>query len=183
MRSAFAFFALALCAGCPATTVVTDLAIVTGCHQPEACMTVDCSCTRGAAFSTDTTNGGCISCLPNVAVDNCGTCSQFDGGSECKEPSEICYGKGPACPGAGALCMPAGTSCAVSQALDAGGLLASVPQPVQENDGDGGVSIVPHCPYVDDVCCPGSENTDMGVPDLAGADLSAVVPPDLLEVD
>jgi hypothetical protein len=173
MRSALAVFAVAL-AGCPSTTVVTDLAIVTGCHQPEACLFegAKCNCNR-SDITTSFMNGGCLVCEPNVQIDTCGSCGDGDGGT-CREPSQICYGRGPVCPGAGSTCVPAGAAC--------GDPRSAPPEPVQSND-DGGVSAVePRCAYTDDVCCPGA-GVDLGVPDLSSSDLSAVVSMDLASSD
>src|SRR5581483_2595917 len=170
MRRALAVLAVAL-AGCPATTVVTDLAIVTGCHQPEACMVeaASCGCNRA-----DVQQGGsCIKCFPSVATDTCGSCAAGDAG-QCREPSQICYARGQVCSGVGAKCVPA-------SALDGdGGVIcgapeAAPPEPVQVGDDDGGVTTVFRCAYADDHCCPGEETAaDLGVPDLASSDLSAV---------
>ena len=174
MRSALAVFAVAL-AGCPSTTVVTDLAIVTGCHQPEACMDVEnCDCNRGDVDVM--TGGACVKCVPNVMFDTCGSCAEGDAGV-CREPSQVCYGRGPVCPGVGAKCVPG------SQVYDGGPNCgapeAAPPEPVQSDD-DGGISAVEYrCAYADDVCCPG----ESAGPDLGANDLSAVYAPDLSSSD
>jgi hypothetical protein len=142
---------IAFAAGCPASTTVSDLAIVTGCHQPEACIDPNCDCVRGDAIG-----GSCVICQPQVSVDNCGSCGEGDGGT-CAEPSQICFGRGPVCEGAGATCVAAGDSC--------GSDTAAPPELVEASDG--GIHKVLRCTYVDDICCPGT------------ADLSAVVPMDL----
>lgn len=176
MRRALAVLALAL-AGCPSTTVVSDLAIVTGCHQPEACMLEACGCNRGDVQQ----GGGCVACWPSISSDTCGTCAEGDAG-HCREPSQVCYGRGPECPGAGATCVPAGTDFS-DGGIGCGAPEAAPPEPVQSEDGDGGVTTVFRCAYADDICCPGHAR-DLGVPDLAtGPDLSAVVPMDLASSD
>jgi hypothetical protein len=79
------------------------------------------------------------------AVDDMGTLSQ------CLEPSQACVGRGVFCGGAGALCVPAGASCSASTPGAAPPMLIpTVGMPMLE----------PHCQFVDDVCCPG---TDGGV--------------------
>ena len=136
-----------------------------------------CGCNRG---DVDVTLGGaCVVCVPSVMTDTCGSCGDGDGGV-CREPSQICYGRGPECPGAGATCVPGtalrdgGPGCGTPE--------TAPPEPVQIDD-DGGVTIVYRCAFADDVCCPGQSSVDLGVPDLSSSDLSAVVPMDLSSSD
>jgi hypothetical protein len=142
-------------AGCPTTTTGTDAgASTSACTAPSACWLVgpQCDCVRGNLDA-------CKVCDPATGA-TC-ECTRFnDGGAPeaaavCTQPSSVCIGRSPTvCPGRGARCLPAGSSCA---AVPDGGTqnpLASTPQLVPK--GDGGVELEPRCPFVDDVCCPGT---------------------------
>jgi hypothetical protein len=85
-------------------------------------------------------------------------CAPWD---TCLSPAQVCVGRGPSCEGVGARCVPKGGSCD----NDAGA--GDPPDVVGVDDGDAGPATEHRCPYVDDVCCPGSAAAP---PDLAPPD-------------
>ena len=148
-----ALLACALVAACGSSTVGTDLGLVEpGCRAPDDCYKtgVDCACARGDVATA---------CLVVCATPETGCICPS--GTRCVEAATVCVGRAATtCPGVGARCLPGPmASCATS-----GG---EPPQLV--GTGPGG-ALEPHCAFTDDVCCPGVEAMDLGVPDLADVD-------------
>jgi hypothetical protein len=172
------FLAVVLSACTPTVITETDFGIVLeGCRIPESCFASVCDCKRASVGP----GGSCLLCNPltqtqGVALqcscvrdmlpppqDLLGHDMTFID-STCKDPSQVCIGRGPLCPGLSARCLPSGLTCNGSFDNEAPPQLVSTPVP------DGGQPVLePHCAFIDDVCCPGSDD-DMGVPDLAGTD-------------
>ena len=73
----------------------------------------------------------------------------------CQEPSMLCAGRGPVCNGAGAFCLPATAANCAEDTGDPPQLVPVAGQPTFE----------PRCQFTDDVCCPGTEPPDLGVPE------------------
>ncbi|HWE31625.1 MAG TPA: hypothetical protein VHB97_26675 [Polyangia bacterium] len=143
--------ALVVAAGaCSSQITVPDQGIiVTGCQMPSQCFRADCPCTRDTGACTVactiTTPGdpSTCDCLP---VTN-------DGGdsvqTECLEPAQACIGRGVPCPGVGALCKASG-------ACDGtGDPPMLIPTP-------GNPTLVAHCQFDGDICCPGTILSDGG---------------------
>lgn len=141
-------------AGCPTTTTGTDAGFSTSaCTAPSACWAIgpQCDCVRGNLDA-------CKVCDPATSSTSSCECD-VDMGAVCTQPSNVCIGRSPTvCPGRGARCLPVGSSCAVVPDGGTQDPLASTPQLVPKAGTDGGATpeLEPRCPYVDDVCCPGT---------------------------
>jgi hypothetical protein len=155
--AAVAAFAVAA-GGCGSTITVPDQGIiVTGCQMPSQCYANDCSCKRGdvAARRIDQPTGCVIGTVCSSPLDdstcNCPTnvIKDFDAGttydSVCLETAQACVGRGVFCGGSGARCKPANSVCDGTGDLPM--LVPSIGMP----------SLEPHCQYLDDVCCAGSD--------------------------
>ncbi len=158
---------MSACVNASSTPIVSDAATVfAGCYAPEACWKNACACLHRATIVQD-----CQTCDPLTTTTPPCDCygRRSDGGmpptvdgfiytadggpNACLEQSNVCVGQGSTCPGTGARCLPAGGSCASTS------MLFDPPQVVSTTVGvgDGGVpTLVARCPYVDDVCCPGT---------------------------
>lgn len=146
--------ALVVAAGaCGSSITVPDQGIiVNGCQQPAQCFRADCACTRDAVAA----GGSCVVACTLTTPDDPSTCDCLpvtnDGGdsiqTQCIETAQACVGRGVFCGGNGALCMKPGSTC--DGTGDPPMLIPTFGMPMLE----------PHCQYVNDVCCPG---TDGGV--------------------
>lgn len=150
-------FALALglyISGCTTGDIGNDLGLLEpGCRTPSACFVTgtSCDCRYGSVFGTSP------SCRACIAVGDVSCTCNADGGNTqaCIEPEEVCVGRAPStCDGVGARCLHAslGQTCAMSGVGD---------PPDQVATGAGG-TLEQRCPYVDDVCCPGTIPADGG---------------------
>jgi len=135
---------------CGSTITVPDQGIiVNGCQQPAQCFRADCSCTReGVALGgscgvacTITTPGDPSTCDCLPVTNDLGESIQ----TQCIETAMACVGRGVFCGGVGALCKPPGSTC--DGTGDMPQLIPTIGMPMLE----------PHCQFVDDVCCPGSD--------------------------
>jgi hypothetical protein len=162
---------VAAAGACGSVITVPDQGVVVlTCAVPNYCYRSDCACTRGAA---DPSSGNCV-----VPVDHCTsdkitcTCPEFaknDMGANitvgdmsipvsCMETAAVCIGRGTFCPMT-SNCQPFNSS-------SCNGMLGMVPpQLVSGTNGASGPALEPHCPYVDDVCCPGAAVVDAGATD------------------
>lgn len=161
---------VAAAGACGSVITVPDQGVVVlTCAVPNYCYRTDCACTRGAA---DPNSGNCV-----VPVDHCTddkitcTCPEFaknDMGADikvgdmglgiavsCMETAAVCIGRGMFCPMT-SNCQPVGSSCNQN---------GVPPQLVSGTSGASGPALEPHCPYVDDVCCPGAAVVDAGATD------------------
>jgi hypothetical protein len=135
--------------GCGSTITVPDQGIiVNGCQQPAQCFVATCGCSRAAI-----SDGSCTVPCQETSPGDPSTCDclpvQSDGGdviqTQCIETAMACVGRGVFCGGVGALCKPPGSTCDGSGDLPQ--LIPTFGMPMLE----------PHCQFVDDVCCPGSD--------------------------
>jgi hypothetical protein len=148
--------ALVVAAGaCGSTITVPDQGIiVTGCQLPSQCFRSDCSCVRAdveagscnvPTVCTSPLDNSTCDCPVNV-ITNQDLGTHFD--SVCLETAQACVGRGTFCGGVGALCKPPGSTCDGTGDLPM--IVPSIGMPTLE----------PHCQYIGDLCCPG---TDGGV--------------------
>ncbi len=169
--------ALFLAAGaCGSQITVPDQGvIVLGCRTPSFCYTTTCDCLRASTAGPpddDHPGGACVVTavcddgLPPSKTDDPGSCycpatsPGVDGGDitvQCEEPSMLCVGRGPVCTGAGAYCLQAGSTQA-SCGIDSGDPPQLVPVAGQP-------TLEPRCQFTDDICCAGTEQPDLGVPE------------------
>jgi hypothetical protein len=171
---------MSACSEGTSTAIPDGAATLPGCFAPEACWSKTCACLRAATptecktcdpLTMNTVNAACDCSGPRP--DGAVTSQAADGfiytvdsgASECLELVDVCVGRGAVCPGLGARCLPAGSSCASSSpTFDPPQLVT-----MTVGAGDAGVpTLVPRCPYVDDVCCAGT------IPDAAVPDASAI---------
>lgn len=128
-------------------TVPDQGVVVTGCQGPAQCFRNDCPCTRASVGTP-----ACIAapfCYSATDRSTC-TCAAVDlgvsvVGSACLEVAQACVGRGTFCGGPGASCVAAGTRCGDASAVPPM-LIAST-----------GPTLIPHCQFVDDICCAGSD--------------------------
>ncbi len=135
--------------GCAIDDLFTDLGTVEAlCRAPASCYTIgteSCACAR--ASSNGPIDPAALCRVPTVNGQYC------DSTSHCKLPGTQCVGRKPqTCDGVGARCLTVGGSCG-----NTGGN-----PPDRVGSGVNG-TLENRCSYVDDVCCPGSINTDAGV--------------------
>ncbi|MEO6952190.1 MAG: hypothetical protein ABI321_10275 [Polyangia bacterium] len=139
--------------GCNSADLGSDFGLVEpGCRTPSGCFTggVDCPCHRSDVFgspgilpscesSCNTSTG--ISCVCNINNKDAGVITT------CQEAANVCVGRAAStCDGVGARCLAVGGSCSGS---DTGA------PPNKVGTGLNG-TLEARCPYVDDVCCPGT---------------------------
>jgi hypothetical protein len=158
----FAAVSLVAAAGaCGNTITVPDQGVVVlSCNVPNYCYRADCSCKRadatpGGTCITDTTacnsDNSVCTCMAKVAVDDMGGTTPVT----CEETAAACVGRGVLC-AMNNNCQAATANCGGS---------GVPPQLVPPPGGSSGPALEPHCPYVDDVCCPGPAVTDGGTTD------------------
>jgi hypothetical protein len=157
--------ALVIAAGaCGSTIAVPDQGIVVnGCQAPGQCFLQTCSCKRTELsscvvdpFCSTPSDRTTCNCVPYPVDSDLGVPTDMGVPTQCLETAQACVGRGDFCGGAGARCLPVGSSCTQSGG-DPPMLVSTLSM------GDGGVpTLEPHCQFVDDVCCPGTDGGVVG---------------------
>jgi hypothetical protein len=144
---------VALSADCGAPVTTNDFGVVVpGCRAPRACFAEEAclaSCRRGIFDDP-----ACKVCDPSIPGVVC-TCSEVSGATPaegvCRQPEELCVGRGVVCEGPDARCVP---SRLPPDAKPDMSLCSAESEPPQKMvPFDGGPTIESRCRYADDICC------------------------------